>query len=93
MAARGYSGGQPLYLYDQPQQVELHLSREDSALFAGFPDLLTVKHLEVILEQSEKTVRKMIADGVLPSATFGSRVYVPKAKLIEHIAAQIGEVA
>lgn len=93
MAARGYSAAQPVYLSDRPQPVEVRLSEGDSAFFAGFPDLLTVRHLEVLLGQSEKTVRKLIADGELPSVTIGARVYVPKARLIEHVVAQCEGVA
>lgn len=92
MTARGYSAAQPVYLSDRPQPVEVHLSEGDSIMFAGFRDLLTVKELEVILDQSEKTVRKLIADGELPSVTIGARVYVPKARLIERVVAQCGEV-
>lgn len=85
MAARGYNAGQPVYLSDRPQPVEIHLSREDSALFAGFPDLLTVQHLEVLLGQCGKTVRKLLADGTLPSVRIGERIYCPKARLIEFV--------
>lgn len=85
MQAHGY-GVQPAYLSQQPPVLELRLSERDSLMFAGFPDLLTVKHLEVILEQSEKTIRKLIAEGALPSVTIGARVYVPKARLIEYVA-------
>ena len=92
MVARGYSAAQPVYLSDRPQPVEVHLSEGDSVMFSGFRDLLTVKELEVILDQSEKTVRKLIADGELPSVTIGARVYVPKARLIERVVAQCGEV-
>lgn len=92
MGARGYSGGQPLYLSDKPPAVEVHLSREDSAMFAGYPDLLDVLSLRVILGQSEKTVRKIIEDGVLPSVRIGERIYVPKSKLIEHVVRSCGEV-
>lgn len=92
MATRSYSATQPVYLSDSPQPVEVHLSEGDSIMFAGFRDLLTVKELEVILDQSEKTVRKLIADGELPSVTIGARVYVPKARLIERVVAQCGEV-
>lgn len=92
MTARGYSAAQPVYLSDRPQPVEVRLSEGDSIMFAGFRDLLTVKELEVILDQSEKTVRKLIADGELPSVTIGARVYVPKARLIERVVAQCGEV-
>lgn len=88
MAARGYSAAQPVYLADRPQPVEVHLSEGDSIMFAGFPDLLTVQHLEVLLGQCEKTVRKLMAEGELPSVTIGARVYVPKARLIEHVVAQ-----
>lgn len=93
MGARGYSGGQHLYLSDNPPAVEVHLSREDSELFAWAPDLLTVKHLEVILDQSEKTVRKLIDDGVLPSVRIGERIFVPKFKLVEYVLKACGEVA
>ena len=92
MAPRGYAAGQAVYLSDRPQPVEVHLSKEDSVMFAGFRDLLGVKELEVILDQSEKTIRKMLADGTLPSVRIGERVYCPKARLIEHIVAQCGEV-
>ena len=92
MTARGYSATQPVYLSDRPQPVEVRLSEGDSVMFSGFRDLLTVKELEVILDQSEKTVRKLIADGELPSVTIGARVYVPKARLIERVVAQCGEV-
>lgn len=92
MAARGYSAAQPVYLSDRPQPVEVHLSKEDSVMFAGFRDLLGVKELEVILDQSEKTIRKMLADGTLPSVRIGERVYCPKARLIEYVVSQCGEV-
>lgn len=88
MTARGYSAAQPVYLSDRPQPVEVHLSKEDSAMFASSPDLLDVLHLRVLLGQSEKTIRKLIAEGELPSCTIGERVYVPKARLIEYIVAQ-----
>lgn len=94
MAPRGYAAaGQPYYLSDTPQPVEVHLSKEDSAMFSGSPDLLDVLHLRVLLGQSEKTVRKMLADGTLPSVRIGERVYCPKARLIEYIVSQCGEVA
>lgn len=91
MGARGYSAAQPVYLADRPQPVEVHLSEGDSILFAGFPDLLTVRHLEVLLGQSERTVRKLLSDGTLPSVRLGERVYCPKARLIEYVVAQCGE--
>lgn len=92
MAPRGYAAGQAVYLSDRPQPVEVHLSKEDSVMFAGFRDLLGVKELEVILDQSEKTIRKMLADGTLPSVRIGERVYCPKARLIEYVVSQCGEV-
>lgn len=93
MAARGYSTGQRVYLSDRPQPVEVHLSEGDSTMFAGYPDLLDVLHLRVILGQSEKTVRKLLADGTLPSVRIGERVYCPKARLIEYVVSQCGEAA
>lgn len=91
MGARGYGAAQPVYLSEQPPIHEVRLSERDSIMFAGFRDLLGVKELEVILDQSEKTVRKMLADGTLPSVRIGERVYCPKARLIEHVVAQCGE--
>lgn len=93
MAPRGYAAGQAVYLSDRPQPIEVHLSKEDSAMFSSSPDLLDVLHLRVLLGQSEKTIRKLIADGELPSCTIGERVYVPKARLIEYVVSQCGEVA
>lgn len=91
MAARGYSAGQAVYLSEQPPVHEVRMSERDSIMFASYPDLLDVLHLRVILGQSEKTVRKLIADGDLPSVRIGERVYCPKARLIEYVVSQCGE--
>ena len=81
-----YAQAQPVYLTQTPPKTEITLSQGDSAMFAGFPDLLTVQHMSWILGQCEKTVRKLCREGALPSIEIGERIYVPKARLIEYVA-------
>lgn len=83
-----YTQNQPVYLSQTPPKVEVTLSQGDSAMFAGFPDLLTVQHMSWILGMCEKTVRKLCGDGTLPAVEIGERTYVPKARLIEYVTAR-----
>lgn len=92
MAAQVLAKSQPLYLHNEPPKVTVQLSESDSVMFAGFPDLLTTAHISLIISQSEKTVRKMLSDGVLPCVRIGERLYCPKSKLIEYVVAQVGGI-
>ena len=52
---------------------------------AGYPDLLTVKHLRELTGLSEQTIRAEINSGKLPGCRIGRRLYVPKMQLIDYI--------
>ena len=71
--------------------VTVTLSPECAQMFAGFPDLLEVRHLSIILGASERTVYKMLQADELPSRRLGGRLYVPKPALIEYFTAGLVE--
>lgn len=76
------SSPQLVYLADEKPEAVVP---QRYLMFSGFPDMLQVKHLTIILDQSEKTVRGLISRGELPALRIDERLYVPKGKLIEYI--------
>jgi DNA-binding protein, excisionase family len=58
---------------------------QDDELFAGYPDLLTVKHLAEITGVSEQTIRREIRLGVIPSLHIGRRLLCPKRDFIKYV--------
>ncbi len=53
-------------------------------MFADYPDLLTVQHVNEITGVSEQVIRKEIAEGRLPECRIGRRLFIPKCRFIEY---------
>lgn len=57
-----------------------------SELFAGYPDLLTPKHISEITGISVQYVRALCREGKLPAVLIGeARWFVPKTRFIEFV--------
>lgn len=54
-------------------------------VMAGYPDLLTVRHLRKLTGLSEQTIRVEINRGNLPGCRIGRRLYVPKQQFIRYV--------
>ena len=55
-------------------------------LFAGYPDLLTPKHISELTGISAQHVRTMCREGKLPAVLIGeARWFVPKTRFIEFV--------
>lgn len=65
-----------VYLSDKPPA-------DAPEMLAGYPDLLTVQHINEITGVSEQTVRNEINAGRLPGCRIGRRLFVPKCRFIE----------
>ncbi|MEG2006211.1 MAG: helix-turn-helix domain-containing protein [Raoultibacter sp.] len=66
-------------------QITLSTSREESELFAGFPDLLTIDDLRSITGLSDQTLRGEMRNGNLPACKIGRRWFSPKSQFIEYV--------
>lgn len=76
-------------LKPEPQPCRMvYLSERPPAdvpeMLAGYPDLLTVQHMNEITGVSDQVIRKEIAEGRLPGCRIGRRLFVPKCKFIEY---------
>lgn len=70
-------GCRMVYLSEKPPS-------EEPEMLAGYPDLLTVQHINEITGVSEQTIRMEINAGRLPGCRIGRRLFVPKHKFIEY---------
>lgn len=66
-----------VYLSDKPPA-------EAPEMLAGYPDLLTVQHVNEITGVSEQTIRTEINEGRLPGCRIGRRLFVPKHLFVEY---------
>lgn len=58
----------------------------DGALFAGYPDLLTPKHIAELTGMSVQYVRSLCRTGQIPAVQVGkSRWYTPKNRFIAFV--------
>ena len=51
----------------------------------GYPDLLTVQHLQELTGLSQQTIRSEINQGSIPGCRIGRRLYVPKQRFIQYM--------
>lgn len=63
----------------------LSMLSQDNELFAGYPDLLTVKQLTELTGVSEQTIRREMHAGVIPSLRIGRRLLCPKRDFIKYV--------
>lgn len=70
-------GYRMVYLSEKPPS-------EAPGMLAGYPDLLTVQHVNEITGVSEQTIRAEINAGRLPGCHIGRRLFVPKCKFVEY---------
>ena len=68
------------------QQSDVPTGAYANQLFAGYPDLLTPKHISELTGISVQYVRTMCREGRLPAVLIGeSRWYVPKTRFIAFV--------
>ncbi len=53
--------------------------------FAGYPDLLTVGHMQEITGMSAQAVRTSCASGQIPAVKIGRRWFVPKSRFADYV--------
>ena len=58
---------------------------ETQRLFADYPDLLTIAHLQELTGLSGQTLRREVAEGRLPGVKLGRRIFIPKYRLISFV--------
>ena len=53
--------------------------------FAGYPDLLTIGHMQEITGLSNQTLRTSCASGQMPAVKIGRRWFVPKSRFADYV--------
>ncbi len=59
--------------------------RQREQMLMGYGDILTVKEVMEVLHLGEKTVRKMLREGIISSLFFGEQYIIPKVYLIDFL--------
>lgn len=54
-------------------------------MLSDYGEILTVKEVMKVLHLGEKTVRKMLREGIIPAMFFGEQYIIPKVHLIDFL--------
>lgn len=73
------------WLENEPLAEDVHTETTSVRL----PDLLLISEVAAYLRRSERTIRRLIGKGAIPSATLGGTTYIPAAALIAYIDTEI----
>ncbi len=60
-------------------------ARQLEHMLSDYSDVLTVKEVMEVLHLGEKTVRKMLREGIISSLFFGEQYIIPKVYLIDFL--------